>query len=76
MIGLEDRQTLIQHIETAHTAGARFHLACAVAGISLRTIQRWQANHGLALGDRRPEAARPLPAHALTEAGQDSGGGQ
>ena len=68
MIGLEDRQTLIQHIETAHTAGARLHSACAVAGISLRTIQRWQTNHGLALGDRRPEAARPLPAHALTEA--------
>jgi len=39
MIGLEDRQTLIQHIETAHTAGARLHSACAVAGISPRTIR-------------------------------------
>lgn len=59
MIGLEDRQTLVQHIETAHTAGARLRPACAVAGISVRTFERWQANDGLAVGDRRPEATRP-----------------
>ena len=39
MIGLEDRQTLVQHIETAHTAGARLRPACAVAGISVRTFE-------------------------------------
>ena len=71
MIGLEDRQTLVQHIETAHTAGARLRPACAVAGISVRTFERWQANDGLAVGDRRPEATRPMPAHALG-ASQDS----
>ena len=38
MIGLEDRQTLVQHIKTAHTAGARLRPACTVAGISLRTF--------------------------------------
>ena len=68
MIGLEDRQTMVQHINTAHTAGARLRPACELAGISVRTFERWQANDGLALGDRRPEATRSLPAHALTAA--------
>ena len=67
MIGLEDRQTWVQHIKTAHTAGARLRPACEVVGISVRTFERWQANGGLAVGDRRPAATRPIPAHALTE---------
>jgi len=67
MIGLEDRQTMVQHIKTAHTAGARLRPACEIAGISVRTFERWQANDGLAVGDRRPEATRPIPAHALSE---------
>ena len=67
MIALEDRQTLVQHIETAHTDGARLRPACGLAGISVRTFERWQ-HGGLIMGDRRPEAARPTPAHALTEA--------
>ena len=67
MIGLEDRQTLVQHIHTARTAGARLRPACEVASISVRTFERWQANNGLAVGDRRPEATRPMPAHALSE---------
>lgn len=68
MIGLEDRQTLVRHIETAHTAGARLRPACKEAGITVRTLQRWKAHDGLQVGDRRPQAARPLPSHALTEA--------
>jgi hypothetical protein len=47
MIGLEDRQTLVRHIETAHTAGARLRLACKEAGITVCTLQRWKAQDGL-----------------------------
>ncbi|MBD5804955.1 IS2 transposase TnpB [Azoarcus sp. Aa7] len=68
MIGLEDRQAMVRHIETAHAAGARVRPACEVAGITVRTLQRWQAEDGLLVGDRRPQAERPTPAHALTEA--------
>jgi len=68
MIGLEDRQALARNIEQARTAGARLHAACQTAGISMRTLQRWTANEGLIAGDGRPQAERPLPAHALTEA--------
>ena len=68
MIGLEDRQALAQSINIAHATGARLHLACATAGIDLRTLQRWQATAGLVAGDGRPEATRPVPAHALSPA--------
>lgn len=68
MIDLEDRQALARDIHTAHTAGARLKPACAIAGIDLRTLQRWQATDGLVSGDRRPQAARPVPGHALSEA--------
>jgi hypothetical protein len=60
MIGLEDRQSLSQEIGAAHAAGARLHLACEVAGIDLRTLQRWKAHEGLTAGDGRPQAVRPL----------------
>jgi len=68
MIGLEDRQSLSQDIGAAHAAGARLHLACEVAGIDLRTLQRWKAHEGLTAGDGRPLALRPLPSHALSDA--------
>ena len=67
MIGLEDRQTLVRHIEAAHAAGARLRLACEEAGIAVRTLQRWKAQDGLRAGDRRPQAQRLSPAHALTD---------
>jgi len=77
MIRLEDRQTLVRDISQARAGGARLVPACTVAGIDLRTLQRWQGN-GLAAdrrgepgevrADRRPGAARPTPAHALSEA--------
>ena len=66
MIGLEDRRSLARDIEVAHQAGARLHKACEVAGIEVRTLQRWKAGCGLASGDGRPDAVRPTPAHALT----------
>jgi transposase InsO family protein len=68
MIGLEDRRSLAQDIQAAHEAGARLERACEVAGIDLRTLQRWKAGAGLQRGDGRPLAQRPIPAHALSAA--------
>ena len=68
MIGLEDRQTLARAILAAHHAGARLRPACETAGITVRTLQRWQASDGLVSGDGRPQAVRPVPAHALSPA--------
>lgn len=66
MICLEDRIVLARNIREAHQAGARLHLACQEAGIDVRTYQRWNGCHGLTLGDKRPTANRPRPAHALS----------
>jgi transposase InsO family protein len=68
MIRLEDRQKLAQDIEHAHAAGARLRPACALAGIDVRTLQRWKAGDGLVGGDRRPNAVHPTPTHALSQA--------
>lgn len=66
MISLEDRTVLAQDIGSAHRDGARLERACAEAGITVRTLQRWKAGGGLVTGDRRPGAVRPTPPHALT----------
>ena len=63
----EDRQTLAHLIAKARTDGARQATASALAGIDPRTLQRWRQNDGLTRGDRRPNATRPAPSHALTE---------
>ena len=68
MLGLEDRQTLARDIDAAHAAGARLRAACRIAGIDVRTLQRWKARGGLAVGDGRPRALRSMPAHALSAA--------
>lgn len=67
MIRLEDRLMIAHRIEQAHAAGARLKLACEIAGVDLRTLQRWKAGDGLVQGDRRPQAVHPRPAHALSE---------
>ena len=67
MIALDDRTTLAQYIDTAHAAGARLHLACEVAGIDLRTLQRWKSSSGLVEGDGRPRSIHPALRHALTD---------
>jgi len=59
MTRLEDRQTLLRDIAQAHTEGTRLAPACALAGIDLRTRQRWQAGGGAnaaveVRADRRP----------------------
>ena len=68
MIGLEDRQALAQDIAAAHKAGARLQPACEMAGIDVRTLERWKAGQGLTAGDGRPQAVRPTPSHALSPA--------
>ena len=68
MIGLEDRQALARDIDVAHAAGARLNAACGIAGIELRTLQRWKAFDGLVRGDGRGQAVRATPGHALSEA--------
>ena len=67
MIGLEDRRMKVRNIKAAQQAGARLDAACTVAGITLRTLQRWKREAGLVRGDLRPATLRPRPAHALTE---------
>jgi putative transposase len=66
MIGLEDRQALAQDIATANANGARLQPACEIAGIDMRTLQRWKAQQGLTAGDGRPQAVRAAPDHALS----------
>jgi putative transposase len=68
MTRLEDRQTLVHDIEQACAAGSRLGPACALAGIDARTLRRWQCGDGLGRGDRRPDADRPIPPHALSTA--------
>jgi len=66
MTSLEDRRALAELVEQAHREGARVKAACAVAGIDARTLQRWKAGAGLGRGDARPQAVRPVAAHALS----------
>jgi putative transposase len=70
MTRLEDRQILVREIEQACAEGAQIAPACALAGIDAGTLRRWKAGDGLRKGDRRPDAARPVPSHALSEAEQ------
>lgn len=67
MIPLSDRRVAVQLVEEAVVAGARRGPACAVLGLSVRTLQRWE-REGLERGDRRPLAVRPVPSHALSPA--------
>ncbi len=68
MIGLEDRRQMAALIQEAHGNGARLQQACEAVGITVRTLQRWQDDEGLIKPDARPEAVRPTPGHALSEA--------
>jgi len=64
MIRLEDRQKMSQLVAEAHASGARLEPACLLAGIDVRTLQRWKVGNGLVVGDKRPpeneSASRPL----------------
>lgn len=65
MILVEDRQMIAARIAEAQRKGARLKAVCELAGLDLRTLQRWKCE-GLEHGDRRPHAPRPAPAHALS----------
>jgi putative transposase len=65
MTSVQQRQNLMDSLAEATTAGARQDQACAVLGLSSRTLQRWQAGETLA-EDRRPQR-QYTPTHALTE---------
>ena len=54
-------------INTARQDGSRLTPACQVAGISVRTYQRWTED-GKVKPDCRPTAQRPEPANKLTTA--------
>jgi putative transposase len=68
MTRLEDRQILLRDIAQARADGARLAPACALVGLDPRTLQRWAIGDGISRGDRRVEADRPVPSHALSEA--------
>ena len=68
MTCLEDRQTLVAEIAAACAAGARLAPACSLAGIDLRTFQRWRTGDGQVRADHRPAAIRSRPLHTLSDA--------
>jgi transposase InsO family protein len=65
MISAADRRQAVELIEEARAEGARLSPACAVLGLSARTVQRWTREGGVGK-DQRPLVARPKPANALT----------
>lgn len=66
MTALEERQQQLDLLTQAIAAGARQEAACAVLGLSVRTVQRWQVD-GTVRSDQRP-LRQYEPPHKLTEA--------
>ena len=63
------RTQVLQLVDEAVAAGARRAKACAVIGVSVRTLQRWRSpTVNVPCSDGRPTAVRPAPAHALSHA--------
>ncbi len=63
---LDNRQNYEELINEAIEAGASKYKACKLIGLSIRTLQRWQAE-GEITADKRPTAKRPAPVNKLTE---------
>jgi transposase InsO family protein len=63
MISAPDRRNALALIDEAIHAGARQQRACAVMGLSTRTVQRWRDNPV----DGRPQAFRAPPANRLSD---------
>ena len=66
---VSERTECVNLIQEANQAGARLHLTCEEAGITLRTYRRWYRD-GQITADKRPDAIRPQPSNKLTEAEQ------
>jgi len=65
------RKTLLQWVEQACKSGARLRRACAVIGINVRTLQRWQEPLALQGDRRRADLRTPFtPPNKLTDAEQ------
>ena len=65
MTGISERRQVMGLLTEALSAGARQDRACAVLGLSARTVQRWQPDETVR-SDRRPERL-PTPASKLSE---------
>lgn len=68
MISTQDRRDAVKLIDEAVAGGARLFKACAELGLCSRTYRRWTVAQGVVKADGRPDADRPTPANALTEA--------
>lgn len=66
MISLPERQHVVTLLSEAKLGGARQKPACAVVGLSVRTVQRWQAGDVVSHDQRL--ARRFEPANKLSEA--------
>ena len=58
MIALEDKRSIIEWIHEAINTGTRAVNACEMAGISIRTFQRWRRD---SLEDKRKGAVKKVP---------------
>ena len=67
MITLSQRETLTRWIDAACAAGARLAQACAVLGLSVRTLQRWRHEGGQLCPDGR-QTRDWQPPNKLSEA--------
>jgi transposase InsO family protein len=65
MIALAERQHIVSWIEEASLAGARRAKACALLGITLRTLQRWRQSGEVAEDGRR--ALYGIPPNKLSD---------
>jgi len=65
MTTLPERQQYVEWINEAVNTGARKTQACRIAGLSMRTLQRWNEGNEVT-EDRRPTASRPEPKNKLT----------
>lgn len=67
MTSYPERQQYLTWIMEAVQQGARKSKACAIIGLTPRTVQRWCCQ-GAVIADKRPDAPRPAPANKLTDA--------
>ncbi len=65
MILLTERKLIIQWVDEASRAGARVRKACAILGISLRSLQRWRESGAVTVDGRTTRLF--IPANKLTE---------
>lgn len=65
MTSVPERQQLVEWIQEAVAAGARLRLACAEAGVTARTVQRW-TQRGELVADGRTTVTN-VPANKLSD---------